>query len=64
MGKRPHICLAVSLSVSISLSLSESPSLDRCLCVVVVDFQECRERSKGAVALHDHEAGSAAGGGQ
>ncbi len=40
----------------VSASLAVSPSLDGCLCVVAVDLEACREPSKGAVALHDHEA--------
>ena len=56
MGKRLRISFCGSFRVSTSLSLSVSPSLDGCLSVVAVDLQACREHSKGAVALHDHEA--------
>ena len=33
-----------------------SPSLAGCLCAVAVDLEACREPSKAAAALHDHEA--------
>ena len=56
MGKGIRICFSVSLSLYVSVSLSVSPCLDSCLRVVVVDLEACREPSKSAVALHDHEA--------
>ena len=56
MAKRLRIPFFVSFCVYMSLSLSVSPSLDCCLCVVALDLQVRREPSKGAAALHDHEA--------